>query len=117
MSIGVSQVQPSQGLPSHKNKPAELELNRLNGNIRFACEIDRVELGLAQFLDRCFAIFVAFFDQHDRNIIANGILALAIGFLADQPGVFDECQPAGIFAGMSSFTTDAVGASQNFQQI
>lgn len=78
---------------------------------------DRPELGPAQLFDRHFAIFVAFFDQHDGDIIANGVFALTISFLTDQPGVFDECQSSGIIAGVPSFAADAVRASQNFKQL
>src|SRR5579859_1704166 len=50
----------------------------------------------------------ALVDQHDGNVVADGVFAVAV--LADKPGVLDQRQHAGLIA-------DAVRAAQNFEQI
>ena len=69
--------------------------------------------GWPELLDRDGAIFVAFFDQHDGDVFADRVFAVAAGFLADQPLTIDELQAAGIGSFAAGFATDAMWAAQN----
>src|SRR5437762_3146162 len=72
-----------------------------HANLSFRCPRARslsprartVSCRRTELLDRRGAIFIAFLDQHDRDIVLDRVLAAAV--TADEPGVFDEVEHAG----------------------
>jgi hypothetical protein len=61
-----------------------------------------------EFIDGCVDPLVPLFDEHDGDIIADGILATAIRLLANQPDVMHQLE-------FAFFVLDAIRATQYFE--
>jgi hypothetical protein len=69
--------------------------------------------GNGKIVDLSVCPLLAFFNEHDGDIVSDGVLSIAIGFLTHEPCVVHKLQTAGVVARLPGLTTDAVGAAQN----